>query len=370
MRIVVGMSGGVDSAVAALLLKREGHDVAGLFMKNWEDDDREGYCAAEADYRSAKSVCEALAIPLHLVNFSDEYRERVFSRFLQAHRAGLTPNPDVLCNKEIKFRSFLEHAFALGAERVATGHYARLTVNRATGLLELRKARDPGKDQSYFLSLLGQHQLARTLFPLGTLYKQEVRQIARGESLPNHDRKDSTGICFIGERNFRAFLSRYLAPEPGEIRDVDGRLKGRHSGLMYYTLGQRRGLGIGGPGGPWYVVEKRLADRVLVVAPEDHPRLFSLALGAGNLEWVAGSPPAFPLRCHAKIRYRQRDERCIVEDAGDGDVRVSFEMPQRAVTPGQSLALYIDDLCLGGGTILYAVTGQSADAVPQLGQNH
>ncbi|MHB1586641.1 MAG: tRNA 2-thiouridine(34) synthase MnmA [Acidiferrobacteraceae bacterium] len=368
MRIIVGISGGVDSAVAALILKRQGHDVSGLFMKNWEDDDRDGYCASEEDYRAARSVCDALAIPLHLVNFSDEYRERVFSLFLAAHRAGLTPNPDVLCNREIKFSSFLDHALALGAERVATGHYARLGVNRESGLIELRKAGDLQKDQSYFLSLLGQKQLAHALFPIGTLHKPEVRRIARDSALPNHDRRDSTGICFIGERNFRTFLGRYLQPEPGEIRDVDGRIKGTHPGVMYYTLGQRRGLGIGGPGGPWYIVEKRLTERVLVVAPENHPRLFSSSLLARDVAWVAGVSPDLPLRCTAKIRYRQQDEWCRVEAAGTGGIRVSFDRPQRAVTPGQSLALYLDDLCLGGGTIVEAsVPDQEPDAFPQLG---
>ncbi len=368
MRIIVGISGGVDSAVAALILKRQGHDVSGLFMKNWEDDDRDGYCASEEDYRAARSVCDTLAIPLHLVNFSDEYRERVFSCFLAAHRAGLTPNPDVLCNREIKFRSFLDHALALGAERVATGHYARTEVNRESGLIELRKASDPQKDQSYFLSLLGQQQLAHALFPIGTLHKPEVRRIAREGALPNHDRRDSTGICFIGERNFRTFLSRYLQPEPGEIRDVDGRFKGTHSGVMYYTIGQRRGLGIGGPGGPWYIVEKRISERVLVVAPENHPRLFSSALFARDLAWVAGVPPKLPLRCTAKIRYRQQDEWCLVEPAGTSEVRVSFDRPQRAVTPGQSLALYSGDLCLGGGTIVEPLTrDQKPHALSQFG---
>jgi len=358
MRIIVGLSGGVDSAVAALLLKQQGHEVSGLFMKNWEDDDHDGYCSAEEDHASARAVADALEIPLHRANFAGDYQERVFSRFLAAHRAGCTPNPDILCNKEIKFRSFLEHALTLGAERVATGHYAHLTTSTIDGRLELRKARDQTKDQTYFLSTLAQHQLAHAMFPIGSLLKDEVRQLARDAGLPNHDRRDSTGICFIGERDFRSFLERYLPPEPGDIHDVDGVWRGRHDGLMYYTIGQRHGLGIGGAGEPWYVVDKHTTDNVLVVAQGDHPRLYVSLLIVTNVEWVAGTPPALPLQCRAKTRYRQNDQECVVTTLADGLLQVSFAQAQRAVTPGQSVVFYSGDLCLGGGVIQHPGTEQ------------
>lgn len=351
MRVTVGLSGGVDSAVAALLLKQQGHQVSGLFMKNWDDDDRDGVCPAAEDYASARAVAETLEIPLHRVNFSQDYKERVFSAFLAEHRRGRTPNPDILCNKEIKFRSFLDHALELGADRVATGHYARLTQAAGGARFELRKACDCSKDQTYFLATLTQHQLAHALFPLGSLMKDEVRALARDNGLPNHDRKDSTGICFIGERNFRHFLERYLPPQPGDIQDVTGTWRGRHQGLMYYTIGQRQGLGIGGPGGPWYVVAKHSADNVLVIAQGDHPQLYTSDLVASGMEWVSGVARDLPLSCQAKIRYRQEDQACVVTGMPDRQLHVSFSTPQRAVTPGQSVVLYEGDLCLGAAVI-------------------
>lgn len=365
MRVIVGLSGGVDSAVAALLLKRQGHEVSGLFMKNWDDDDRDGYCPAEEDYASARAVSEALEIPLHRVNFAQDYKERVFQAFLAEHRRGRTPNPDILCNKEIKFRSFLEHALTLGAERVATGHYARLTPVAGGERLELRKAQDASKDQTYFLATLAQHQLARALFPLGSLLKAEVRALARAAGLPNHDRKDSTGICFIGARDFRGFLERYLPPQPGDIEDVEGVPRGRHAGLMYYTIGQRHGLGIGGAGAPWYVVDKRTADNVLVVAQGDHPQLYATALVGGAMSWISGAAPDLPLPCRARIRYRQEDQGCVVTGLPEGRFGVSFTAPQRAVTPGQSVVLYDGEVCLGAGVIEQAgALHQALDSPP------
>ncbi|HQU16406.1 MAG: tRNA 2-thiouridine(34) synthase MnmA [Chromatiales bacterium 21-64-14] len=352
-RVAVGLSGGVDSSVAALLLARRGYQVQGLFMKNWEDDDTDGVCAAAADLDDAQAVCKHLSIPLHTVNFADQYRTRVFAHFLAEHRAGRTPNPDVLCNREIKFRAFLDHALRLGAERIATGHYARLETR--DGRVHLFKAADAAKDQSYFLHTLGQEQLARAWFPLGALHKGQVRTLAREAGLAIHAKKDSTGICFIGERDFRGFLRRYLPAQPGEIRGMDGELLGRHEGVMFYTLGQRRGLGVGGHSGAaegaWYVVDKDLAHNVLVVAQgHDHPRLARPALRTGPLHWIAEQAPLLPLSCTARIRYRQADQACVVESSDDGYV-VRFTHPQRAITPGQSVVLYRGEECLGGGVI-------------------
>jgi tRNA-uridine 2-sulfurtransferase len=348
MKIIVGMSGGVDSAVAALLLKQQGHDVTGLFMKNWEEDDTAERCGAEEDLKSARAVCDLLGISLETVNFSTEYWDRVFSYFLSEYRAGRTPNPDVLCNKEIKFRAFLEHALALGADRIATGHYAR--VDRHAGRYRLLKARDANKDQSYFLYLLGQEALARTLFPVGELDKTDVRRIAREAGLPNHDRHDSTGICFIGERDFKSFLARYLPARPGEIRTLAGTIKGGHDGVMYYTIGQRHGLGIGGQGEPWYVVGKDIANNILYVEQgEHHGALYSEALIAGQLHWI-GKEPSLPGKRHAKSRYRQPDQDCTLARRDNG-LQVTFDVPQRAITPGQSIVFYDDDECLGGGII-------------------
>jgi tRNA-specific 2-thiouridylase len=356
MKIVVGLSGGVDSAVAALLLKREGHDVVGLFMKNWEDDDDDEYCSTRQDLIDAVSVAEKLGIDIEAVNFAAEYRDRVFASFLAEYRAGRTPNPDVLCNAEIKFKAFLDHAMALGAERIATGHYAR--IQERDGRLRLIKGADPAKDQSYFLHRLNQTQLARTLFPIGGLRKSEVRSIARSEGLPNHAKKDSTGICFIGERPFREFLSRYLPREPGPIETNDGVRIGEHQGLMYYTIGQRQGLGIGGrrggDGAAWYVAGKDLATNTLkVVQGHEDPSLFSRRLRAADSSWIGGAPPpageAGALA--AKTRYRQADSACALTAGAEDCFELEFDEPQWAVTPGQSAVVYRGEECLGGGVI-------------------
>jgi tRNA-specific 2-thiouridylase len=351
MKVVVGISGGVDSAVAALLLKRAGHDVTGVFMQNWEDDDVDGTCAALQDMKSAISVCEHLDIPLRTVNFAAEYWERVFSFFLDEHRAGRTPNPDVLCNKEIKFKAFIDHALARGAERIATGHYARL--GERGGRLRLHKARDRNKDQTYFLCAIDGAALAHALFPIGKLTKPEVRALARAADLPNHDRPDSTGICFIGERNHKNFLARYLPAAPGDIRTLEGATKGRHDGLMYYTLGQRHGLGVGGAGAAWYVVAKDMKTNVLYVAQgERHTALYHRALIAEAAHWLHDAP-TFGVRLAAKTRYRQADQACRVERLSDGRLRIEFDTPQRALTPGQSVVFYSGDECLGGARIAH-----------------
>ena len=353
-RVFVGLSGGVDSSVAALLLQRQGYEVEALFMKNWEEDDTAEYCSATADLEDAAAVADRLGIRLHTVNFATEYWDRVFEHFLAEYRAGRTPNPDVLCNREIKFKAFLDYALGLGAERIATGHYAQI-AEEADGF-HMRRAEDEDKDQTYFLYMLGQPQLARALFPLGTLRKQAVRRLAEAAGFPNHKKKDSTGICFIGERKFGDFLSRYLPANPGAIVTPDGNPMGRHNGLMYYTLGQRKGLGIGGRAdgeqAPWFVVEKRLEENELVVAQgHDHPLLLKERLTASQLHWIAGRAPELPLRCLARIRHRQPLQPCRVEDAGPGLCRVVFDTPQRAVTPGQSVVFYLERDCLGGGII-------------------
>ncbi|WP_147652700.1 tRNA 2-thiouridine(34) synthase MnmA [Vulcaniibacterium gelatinicum] len=354
-RIIVGVSGGVDSSVAALLLREAGEVVAGLFMQNWADDGS-GECRAEEDRRDAVAVCGRLGIPIHFRDFSREYWDGVFAHFLAEYAAGRTPNPDVLCNREIKFKHFLDAARELGAERIATGHYARLA--HAGGRWRLLRAADRGKDQSYFLHQLGQAQLAATLFPLGALPKEQVRRIAREAALPTHAKKDSTGICFIGERDFREFLARYLPARPGEIRDPQGRVLGEHPGVFYFTLGQRAGLQIGGVRGgtaaPWYVVGKDVAGNVLTVDQgHDSPYLMSQALWSEPAHWVAGSPPARRFACAAQTRYRQAAEACEVTVAEDGTLAVRFARPQRAVTPGQSLVLYAGDECLGGAVIAH-----------------
>ena len=353
-RVIVGLSGGVDSAVAALLLKQQGYGVEGLFMDNWEDGEDEAYCTAAQDFQDAHQVCEVLSIPLHKVNFAVEYRERVFRHFLDGYAAGTTPNPDVMCNSEIKFKAFLEHALRLGAAHIATGHYARL-AETPTGV-KLLKAKDAAKDQSYFLHAVSQAALARSLFPLGESVKTDVRCLARDAGFANHDKKDSTGICFIGERRFTEFLGRYLPAQPGEIQTPEGQVLGRHNGLMYYTLGQRSGIGVGGRRGadesPWYVAEKDLARNVLVaVQGHDHPRLLHAALTASDLHWVAGDAPAVPLHCAAKTRYRQADQACILAPRADGSWEARFEQSQRAITPGQYAVFYRDEECLGGGVI-------------------
>jgi len=356
-RVVVGLSGGVDSAVTAHLLKAQGHEVVGIFMKNWEDDDDSEYCSSNVDFVDAAAVADVLGIEIEHVNFAAEYKDRVFADFLREYQAGRTPNPDVLCNAEIKFKAFLDHAMRLGAEKIATGHYAR--VRESAGRFELLKGLDPAKDQSYFLHRLNQAQLSRTWFPVGELKKTEVRRIAAEIGLPNAKKKDSTGICFIGERPFREFLNRYLSHEPGPMLDPRGREVGRHVGLSFYTLGQRQGLGIGGvrEGGgehaPWYVAHKDLARNTLhVVQGHGHPWLQSSWLEAEDLSWVAGTaPPAAALA--AKSRYRQADAACTFAPQ-DGSFRLDFAQPQWAVTPGQSAVLYDGEVCLGGGIIARA----------------
>ena len=355
MKIVVGLSGGVDSAVAAWLLKREGHEVVGLFMKNWEDDDDAEYCSTREDFVDAVSAAERIGIEIDAVNFAVEYRERVFASFLAEYRAGRTPNPDVLCNAEIKFKAFLDHAMALGAERIATGHYAR--VAQRDGAFVLLKGLDPGKDQSYFLHRLNQSQLARSLFPVGHLHKTEVRRIAREAGLANHAKRDSTGICFIGERPFREFLSRYLPREPGPMLTPEGERVGDHEGLMYYTIGQRQGLGIGGrrsgAGEPWYVAGKDLPSNTLtVVQGHDHGLLLKRTLAAGDASWISGRPPeGADSGLGAKTRYRQSDSACALALEDRSAFALDFAVPQWAVTPGQSAVLYRGDQCLGGGVI-------------------
>lgn len=353
--VVVGMSGGVDSSVAAYLLKQQGYDVTGLFMKNWEDDDTDEYCSARQDFLDAVSVADILDIPMEAVNFSAEYKDRVFAAFLHEYRAGRTPNPDVLCNAEIKFKAFLDHACALGADAIATGHYAQ--VREFNGLFQLLKGEDGTKDQSYFLYRLNQKQLANTLFPVGHLYKREVRQIAERLKLPNAAKKDSTGICFIGERPFREFLSRYLPHQPGAIQTPDGKIVGEHLGLMYYTIGQRQGLGIGGTrdGGdaPWFVCAKNMADNVLIVVQgHDHPRLLQPTLTAGDLTWISGEKPHCNWVYAAKTRYRQKDAPCTIARIDADGCQVDFAQAQWAVTPGQSVVVYESHVCLGGGIIV------------------
>jgi tRNA-specific 2-thiouridylase len=370
-RVVVGLSGGVDSAVTAWLLKQQGYEVIGIFMKNWEDDDDSEYCSSNIDFVDAAAVADVIGIEIEHVNFAAEYKDRVFAEFLREYSSGRTPNPDILCNAEIKFKAFLDHALRLGADKIATGHYARVRHNLTTGRHELLKGLDPTKDQSYFLHRLNQAQLANTLFPVGELHKTDVRRIAAEIGLPNAKKKDSTGICFIGERPFRDFLNRYIAREPGPIKDDRGRTIGQHVGLSFYTLGQRQGLGIGGLKAkgadlkaaqargqrgvgehtPWYVARKDLENNTLwVVQGHDHPWLLSRALSAQDASWVAGvAPAAGPLA--AKTRYRQADAPCNLAPATQQDFQLTFSEPQWAVTPGQSAVLYDGEVCLGGGVI-------------------
>lgn len=353
-RVIVGLSGGVDSAVAALRLKQQGYSVEGLFMDNWEDDEEDTYCTTAQDFQDARQVCEILNIPLHKVNFADEYRERVFAYFLEEYAAGRTPNPDVMCNSEIKFKAFLEYALRLGADFIATGHYARVQTDPLD--TRLLKACDSNKDQSYFLHAVPADALARTLFPLGDREKVEVRRLAREAGFANHAKKDSTGICFIGERRFSEFLGRYLPARPGDIRSADGQLLGTHQGLMYYTLGQRQGLGIGGRRDadalPWYVAGKDLEHNVLIVVQgHEHPDLLQHGLRATGLHWIAGEAPRSEFACTAKTRYRQADQQCHVRMLANGDCDVTFDHAQRAMTPGQYVVFYRDTECLGGGVI-------------------
>jgi tRNA-uridine 2-sulfurtransferase len=352
--VIVGVSGGVDSSVSALLLKQAGVPVAGMFMKNWEDDDDSGVCPAEQDARDAEAVCAVLGLKFHARNFAAEYWDGVFETFLAEYRAGRTPNPDVLCNREIKFKTFVEHAQDLGAGQIATGHYAQ--VDERDGRFRLLRGADDNKDQSYFLHLIGQEALSRTRFPIGHLPKPEVRRLAAEAGLPTFAKKDSTGICFIGERRFREFLSRYVAAQPGDIETPEGQVIGRHQGVCYYTIGQREGLGIGGvrgfPEAPWFVVGKDVARNVLVaVQGTSHPLLFSQRLQAHSASWISGDDPDAMFRCTAKTRYRQPDQDCRVQRLGDGRLEVVFDQPQRAVTPGQSVVFYAGEACLGGAVI-------------------
>jgi tRNA-specific 2-thiouridylase len=352
-RVVVGMSGGVDSAVAALLLKRAGHDVVGLFMKNWEDEDDDAYCSTREDLLDAAAAADIVGIELEAVNFSAEYKDRVFAEFLREYSAGRTPNPDVLCNAEIKFKAFLDHALRLGAAKIATGHYARLEFSPQG--VRLLRGSDAAKDQSYFLHRLNQEQLARVMFPVGGLKKSEVRRIAREAGLPNHAKKDSTGICFIGERPFREFLNRYLPKNPGAIITPEGSTVGEHIGLAFYTIGQRKGIGLGGRSGgarePWYVADKRLdSNELVVVQGHDHPLLLKKELTAAEPSWISGQPPG-ERSLSAKTRYRQADAPCTLERVLESEIKVDFATPQRAVTPGQSVVFYDRDACLGGGVI-------------------
>jgi tRNA-uridine 2-sulfurtransferase len=359
-RVVVGLSGGVDSAVSAWLLKEQGFEVIGLFMKNWEDDDDSQYCSSNVDFVDAAAVADVIGIEIEHVNFAAEYKDRVFAEFLREYEAGRTPNPDVLCNAEIKFKAFLDHAMRLGASKIATGHYAR--VREGQGRFELLKGLDPAKDQSYFLHRLNQQQLSRTLFPVGELKKTEVRRLAAEIGLPNAKKKDSTGICFIGERPFREFLNRYLSHAPGPIEDERGKVLGKHVGLSFYTLGQRQGLGIGGVKGrgdaqgehaPWFVARKDLQRNVLVVVQgHGHAALQYSALAADDVSWAAGMPPS-PGRYAAKTRYRQADAACSLT-LHDGAFALAFDEAQWAVTPGQSAVLYDGEVCLGGGVIASA----------------
>lgn len=354
-KVIVGMSGGVDSSVSAYVLQQQGYQVEGVFMKNWEEDDNDEYCAAAEDLKDAQAVADKLGITLHTINFAAEYWDNVFEYFLAEYQAGRTPNPDIMCNKEIKFKAFLEFAAEdLGADYIATGHY----VQRAeqNGHWQMLRGLDDNKDQSYFLYTLGEEHLAKTLFPIGDLAKPRVREIAEQQGLITHDKKDSTGICFIGERKFKDFLARYLPAQPGPIETAEGQRIGEHQGLMYHTLGQRKGLHIGGMQGfgdtPWYVVDKDVTNNVLIVGQgDDHPRLFSKGLIANQLHWVDRLGPQVPLQCSVKTRYRQQDIPCTVTPQTDGSVEVLFDSPQKAVTPGQSAVFYQGAVCLGGGII-------------------
>lgn len=349
-RVVVAMSGGVDSSVSAWLMKKQGHEVIGLFMKNWEEIDENGQCPAEAEYEDVAAVCQTLDIPYYSVNFSEEYRQNVFEDFLRDYRAGATPNPDILCNKEIKFKVLWEKAQALGADFLATGHYCR--VRHEKGHSYLLKGLDPEKDQSYFLYAIDRNVLSKILFPIGDLHKKDVRAIAKEMSLKTHAKKDSTGICFIGERNFREFLSQYVAIKPGNILEWPSLRKvGQHQGIAFYTIGQRKGLHIGGPGDAWFVAGKNLdKNELYVVQGEDHPALFAKGLWAEEFNLLSDIDEAKPVICQAKIRYRHPGSACLLQKTDQG-WRVDFEEPQRAITPRQSVVFYQNDVCLGGAII-------------------
>ncbi|MCF6776619.1 tRNA 2-thiouridine(34) synthase MnmA [Thiotrichales bacterium 19X7-9] len=353
-KVILGLSGGVDSSVSALRLLEAGYDVTAVFMKNWEEDDNDEYCSASEDISDAEAICQKLNIPFKKINFASEYWDYVFEYFLKEYKAGRTPNPDILCNKEIKFKAFLEYAYMLGGQYIATGHYVRKDFYN--GKYRLLKGLDPQKDQSYFLCALNQQQLEPAIFPIGEIEKSQVRAIAEKAGLITHNKKDSTGICFIGERKFKDFLNRYIPAQPGNIEDELGNVIGKHDGLMYYTLGQRQGLGIGGvknrPEAPWFSAKKDLERNVLVaVQGTDHPLLFSQNLKANQFNWILDAPPKSEFQCQAKVRYRQSDQNCTVKVLDSGNIEVSFEQPQRAITPGQSVVLYDGDICLGGGVI-------------------
>lgn len=352
--IIVGMSGGVDSSVAALLLKQAGHHVEGVFMKNWEQDDTDTYCPASIDMADAQAVCDKLDIELHRVNFAEEYWERVFTHFLDEYKAGRTPNPDILCNKEIKFKAFLHYAKQRGADAIATGHYARISPEKT-----LLKGLDTEKDQSYFLYALNEEQLSQSIFPIGELNKKSVRDIAQQAGFINHQKKDSTGICFIGERKFKTFLNDFLPAQPGNITTLDGTVIGQHDGLMFYTIGQRQGLKIGGrkhaADAPWYVVTKDQKNNTLIVTQgQNHPALYKQTLFTKKIHWINGAPNQFPLQVCAKTRYRQPDQACMISVVGENQYKIDFTEPQRAITPGQSIVFYQQATCLGGGIITHA----------------
>jgi tRNA-uridine 2-sulfurtransferase len=354
-KVIVGMSGGVDSSVAALLLLKKGYEVEGLFMKNWEEEPgQEDNCSADDDLVDAQAVAMKLGIRLHTVNFATEYWDKVFTYFLAEYKAGRTPNPDIMCNTEIKFKAFLDYALELGADFIATGHYAQLEERGGKQLL--LKGLDDNKDQTYFLYALNQHQLKHALFPVGELEKPYVRELAEEADLRTAKKKDSTGICFIGERKFKDFLNQYLPAQPGLIKTPEGETVGKHQGLMFYTIGQRQGLGIGGTKNkseaPWYVLEKDLENNILIAGQDhEHPLLMKLNLSANQLTWISGEEPSLPFSCFAKTRYRQQDQACVIEKIENEIAFVSFESPQRAITPGQSIVFYNKNICLGGGII-------------------
>ncbi len=350
--IVIGMSGGVDSSVAALLLKEQGYKLVGVFMKNWDEPDEDGVCTATEDYEDVQAVCNQIGIPYYTVNFEKEYWDRVFSYFLEEYKKGRTPNPDVMCNKEIKFKAFLDYALKIGADYIATGHYVQTDFNN--GEYRLLRGADKNKDQTYFLCGLNQYQLSKSIFPIGHMDKSQVRDIAIENQLKTASKKDSTGICFIGERNFSKFLSNYLPAKSGEIRSLEGEIKGKHWGLMNYTLGQRKGLGIGGSGTgePWFVVDKDLKNNILyVVQGGNNPKLYSYGLYANDINWIGDKPKEGLLNCTAKFRYRQPDQKVRVEILKDNTCKVIFDKPQKAITPGQAVVFYQGELCLGGATI-------------------
>ena len=352
IKVVVGMSGGVDSSVAAYLLKEQGYDVIGIFMKNWEEKDESGYCTATEDYEDVRRVCEKIGIPYYTVNFEKEYWDRVFTYFLDEYKKGRTPNPDVMCNKEIKFKKFLDYALKLGADYLATGHFAK--VKYENGEYKLLRGEDNNKDQTYFLNVLTQEQLSKAMFPIADYTKKEVREIAKEKGFVTADKKDSTGICFIGERDFKDFLSNYIPAKPGKMRTIEGEVKGQHDGLMYYTLGQRKGLGIGGSGTgePWFAAHKDLKHNDLyVVQGSEHPALFSKGLYASNISWISNKEKNKEFECTAKFRYRQKDKEVKVYIINDDKCKVVFKNPQKAVTPGQAIVFYNKEECLGGGII-------------------